>query len=139
MQFVRETPHVYVQVLQFPNSSIRKRFSPDKLCLNKFVRRTPGSHGRFLISSPTATPTLLRLPMSQDRVTLSSSFSSLIVVTNFNSYASSPVATQAVPPAFHFVPSKTFSRNKTHQKHYSVPLNRFIWDKILRFGLPKKY
>ena len=58
---------------------------------------------KMLISSPIATPTPLRL---------------------------SP--RQTSQPAFHFVPPKTFSRNKTHLKHHSVPLNRFIWDKTLR-------
>ena len=33
------------------------------------------------------------------------------------------------------VPSKTFSQNKTHQNHHFVPLNRFIWDKTLRFSM----
>ena len=71
-----------------------------------FVRRAPCSHGRFLISSPIATPTPLRL---------------------------SP--RQTSQPTFHFVPSKTFFRNKTHQDHHFVPLNRFIWDKNLRFSM----
>ena len=39
---------------------------------------------------------------------------------------------QTSQPTSHFVPPKTFSQNKTHQKHNSVPLNRFIWDKTLR-------
>lgn len=42
---------------------------------------------------------------------------------------------QTSQPTFHFVPPKTFSRNKTHLKHHSVPLNRFIWDKNLRFSM----
>ena len=56
---------------------------------------------KMLISSPIATPTPLRL---------------------------SP--RQTSQPTFHFVPSKTFSRNKTHQNHHFVPLNRFIWNEI---------
>ena len=94
MQFVRETPHVYVQVVT----------------VTAFVRRNPSSHGRFLISSPTATPTPLRL---------------------------SP--RQTSQPTFHFVPPKTFSQNKAHQMHHFVPLNRFIWDKTSVSVWPRNY
>ena len=101
MQFVRETQHVYVQVLKFPNSSVRKRFIQETVTVTAFVRRNPCSHGRFLISSPIATPTPLRL-----------------------------LPRQTSQPTFHFVLPKTFSRNKTHLKHHSVPLNRFIRNEI---------